>query len=152
MKLVAEARRTAGDRVIASVGLRELELGDPLAALDGQGNALEIDSWPAGRIVITQRDGGLEKTAYALVSDLMKLGDGSLFHKKQTFGDGSDFHKNRGSGDRPLGDNGADDSGDHGGAVGAPLTGITIVDLSRVLAGPLLHDARGRHGRSGYQG
>ena len=35
--------------------------------LDGQANALELDTWPLGRIVITQRDGGLEKTAYALV-------------------------------------------------------------------------------------
>ena len=57
----------------ASVSLRELESGDPLAALDGQGNALEIDTWPAGRIVITQRDGGLEKTAYALLSDLITV-------------------------------------------------------------------------------
>jgi homoserine dehydrogenase len=72
LKLVARARRT-GSAIDAAVELQELERGDPLAELDGQGNALEIDTWPAGRIVITQRDGGLEKTAYALVSDLVTV-------------------------------------------------------------------------------
>jgi homoserine dehydrogenase len=43
--------------------------------LDGQGNALELDTRPLGRIVITQRDGGLEKTAYALVTDLFTIAD-----------------------------------------------------------------------------
>jgi homoserine dehydrogenase len=51
----------------------ELAPDDPLAMLDEQGNALEIDTWPLGRIVITQRDGGLEKTAYALLSDLVTV-------------------------------------------------------------------------------
>ena len=72
LKLVARARR-AGDVLDAAVELQELEPTDPLASLDGQGNAIEIDTWPAGRIVITQRDGGLEKTAYALVSDLVTV-------------------------------------------------------------------------------
>ena len=45
----------------------------PLAILDGQGNALELDTWPLGRIVITERDGGLEKTVYALLSDLVTI-------------------------------------------------------------------------------
>jgi homoserine dehydrogenase len=48
-------------------------MDDPLAALDGQGNALELDTWPLGRIVVTQRDGGLEKTAWALVGDLITI-------------------------------------------------------------------------------
>src|SRR5437773_11001504 len=69
LKLVAQAARD-GASVSAAVVLEALDTGDPLAALDGQGNALEIDTWPTGRIVITQRDGGLEKTAYALVADL----------------------------------------------------------------------------------
>ena len=51
----------------------ELDAGDPLAILDGQANALEIDTWPLGRIVVTQRDGGLEKTAYALLNDLIGI-------------------------------------------------------------------------------
>jgi homoserine dehydrogenase len=55
------------------VALEELAADDPLAILDGQANALELQTWPLGRIVITQRDGGLEKTAYALVADLVTL-------------------------------------------------------------------------------
>jgi homoserine dehydrogenase len=55
------------------VGLEELAADDPLAILEGQANALELDTWPLGRIVITQRDGGLEKTAYALLADLVTV-------------------------------------------------------------------------------
>jgi homoserine dehydrogenase len=73
LKLVAYAYGR-GDQVKAAVELEELAPDDPLAVLDGQGNALEIDTWPLGRIVITQRDGGLEKTAYALLSDLITIG------------------------------------------------------------------------------
>jgi homoserine dehydrogenase len=72
LKLVGAARRT-GARVAARVSLEELPATDPLAILDDQANALEIDSTPLGRIVITQRDGGLEKTAYALLTDLVAL-------------------------------------------------------------------------------
>jgi homoserine dehydrogenase len=73
LKPVASAER-GPDGVQARVQYEELELDDPLAALDGQGNALEIDTWPLGRIVVTQRDGGLEKTAWALVGDLITIG------------------------------------------------------------------------------
>ena len=64
-----------GREASVSVKLEELPPDDPLAILDGQGNALEIDTWPTGRIVITQRDGGMEKTAYALLSDLFAVAD-----------------------------------------------------------------------------
>jgi homoserine dehydrogenase len=72
LKLVAQARGRAG-AVDARVALETLPPDDPLAQLEGQANAIEIDTWPAGRIVITQRDGGLEKTAYALISDLVTV-------------------------------------------------------------------------------
>jgi formyl-CoA transferase/CoA:oxalate CoA-transferase len=127
LKLIAEGRRHEGrdgreGRVETSVGLRELEAGDPLAALDGQGNALEIDTWPTGRIVITQRDGGLEKTAYALLSDLCEIG-------KENRPRVSVSVKNRQKAAFSL-------ETDTRGRFVAPLTGVTIVDLSRVLAGP----------------
>jgi homoserine dehydrogenase len=81
LKVVAQARRVVPrersesreSAVEAAVRLEELPADDPLAILDGQANALEIDSWPLGRVVITQRDGGLEKTAYALLSDLVNV-------------------------------------------------------------------------------
>lgn len=72
LKLVASGRRD-GSGVTTAVRLEELPANDPLAILDGQANALELDTWPAGRIVITQRDGGLEKTAYALLADLVTV-------------------------------------------------------------------------------
>ena len=59
--------------VEASVQLEELPADDPLGSLDGQANALELDTDVLGRVVITQRDGGLEKTAYALFADLMAV-------------------------------------------------------------------------------
>jgi homoserine dehydrogenase len=70
LKLVASGSGR-GAAAIVRVGLQELAADDPLAILDGQANALELDTWPLGRVVITQRDGGLEKTAYALVTDLV---------------------------------------------------------------------------------
>ena len=72
LKLVGAAYRD-GEQVHAMVSLEELAQSDPLANLDDQANALEIDATPIGRIVITQRDGGLEKTAYALLADLITL-------------------------------------------------------------------------------
>ena len=72
LKLVASASRSGGT-VDAAVALRELDGTDPLAILEGEANALELDTWPAGRIVITQRDNGLEKTAYALLADLITV-------------------------------------------------------------------------------
>ncbi|MEZ5316301.1 MAG: hypothetical protein R2752_02760 [Vicinamibacterales bacterium] len=73
LKLVASAMRAADGRVAARVALETLPPADPLAILEGQANAIELDTWPAGRIVITQRDGGLEKTAYAILSDLITV-------------------------------------------------------------------------------
>jgi homoserine dehydrogenase len=72
LKLVASASRRDG-RAIGRVALEEVTSADPLFATDGQGNALELDTWPLGRVVITQRDGGLEKTAYALFADLVTV-------------------------------------------------------------------------------
>jgi homoserine dehydrogenase len=72
VKLVASGSGR-GVAVQLRVGLEELAADDPLAILEGQANALELDTWPLGRIVITQRDGGLEKTAYALLADLVTV-------------------------------------------------------------------------------
>ena len=73
LKVVVSARGRGSDAT-GAVELVELAADDPLAILDGQANALELDTWPLGRVVVTQRDGGMEKTAYALFSDLMTIG------------------------------------------------------------------------------
>lgn len=73
LKLVASGHGW-GSAATGRVQLVELAANDPLAQLDGQANALELDTWPLGRIMITQRDGGLEKTAYALFADLVTIG------------------------------------------------------------------------------
>ncbi len=73
LKLVASGGGPVG-RAGVRVTLEQLPADDPLAILDGQSNAIEIDTDPLGRVVITQRDGGLEKTAYALLSDLVTVG------------------------------------------------------------------------------
>jgi homoserine dehydrogenase len=72
LKLVASGAGQ-GARAEVSVELVELDADDPLAILDGQANAIEIDTWPLGRVVLTQRNGGLEKTAYALLADLVTV-------------------------------------------------------------------------------
>ena len=72
LKLVAHGSGRGADARVR-VELQELDRDDPLAILDGQANALEISTWPLGRVVVTQRDGGLEKTAYALLSDLVTV-------------------------------------------------------------------------------
>lgn len=72
VKLVGRASRTS-EGVTAAVQLETLAADDPLGSLDGQANALELDTDILGRVVITQRDGGLEKTAYALFTDLMTV-------------------------------------------------------------------------------
>ncbi|MGE3345346.1 MAG: homoserine dehydrogenase [Vicinamibacterales bacterium] len=59
--------------VLFCVGLEVHEPDDPQSILDGPANALEVQTDPLGRVVITQRDGGLEKTAYALFADLMTI-------------------------------------------------------------------------------
>ena len=72
LKLVVSAAGN-GREASGRVALAEFPLDDPLAILEEHGNALELDTWPLGRVVITQRDGGLEKTAYALLTDLVTV-------------------------------------------------------------------------------
>ncbi len=72
LKLVASGTGRGRDTDVR-VELQELDARDPLATTDGQANALEIDTWPLGRVVIMQRGGGLEKTAYALLTDLVTI-------------------------------------------------------------------------------
>jgi homoserine dehydrogenase len=69
VRLVAAAAR--GQR--PQVALTELPASDPLAGLRGMSNALVMTTDTLGEIAITQRDGGLTHTAYALLSDLLTI-------------------------------------------------------------------------------
>ncbi len=72
IRLVASARRE-GHNVRARVAPESLDAGDPLALLKGMSNALFLETDLLGRVGITQMDGGLTQTAYALVADLVTL-------------------------------------------------------------------------------
>jgi homoserine dehydrogenase len=69
VRLVASARRSSLP-VVAPV---ELPPDDLLAGLRGIANALVLDTDTLGRVVISQLDGGLTHTAYALLSDLLTI-------------------------------------------------------------------------------
>jgi homoserine dehydrogenase len=69
VRLVAFAWR--GARPI--VAPMELPADDLLAGLRGMANALILDTDTLGRVVISQLDGGLTHTAYALLSDLITI-------------------------------------------------------------------------------
>jgi homoserine dehydrogenase len=72
LKLIGRAWTDRG-RTRAEVKLREVDPAGPFGALDGPANALRIDTDLAGPIVITQLEGSLTATAYALVSDLVRI-------------------------------------------------------------------------------
>jgi homoserine dehydrogenase len=69
VRLVASASRGARPRV----ELVELPTSDMLAGLRGMANAIELETDTLGRIAITQLDGGLTQTAYALLTDLIAI-------------------------------------------------------------------------------
>jgi homoserine dehydrogenase len=72
LKLVARAHRE-GSRIVARVGLEELPEHDLLGGLEGQQNALILQTDLLEEIAIVQRSGSLTQTAYALVSDLLTI-------------------------------------------------------------------------------
>ena len=72
LKLIAAARLDGG-RVRAEVKLREVDPVGTFGSLDGPANALRLDTDLIGPVVITQLEGSLTATAYALVSDLVRV-------------------------------------------------------------------------------
>jgi homoserine dehydrogenase len=73
VKLVARADRNARSRVTARVAPEELAADDLLTGLEGQQNALILQTDLLGEIAIVQRSGDLTQTAYALLSDLVTI-------------------------------------------------------------------------------
>jgi len=72
LKLVARARRERR-RVTARVSLEELPADDLLAGLEGQQNAIILETDLLEEIAVVQRGGSLTQTAYALLSDLVTI-------------------------------------------------------------------------------
>lgn len=75
IRLVASASRE-GTRVCTRVAPEELPGDDMLGLLRGMSNALFVDTDLLGRVGVTQLDGGLTQTAYALLSDLVTIARG----------------------------------------------------------------------------
>ena len=73
LKLVASANRLESGSVVVAVEPIELPATDLLASLDGQANALVLETDVLGRMAICQLEGGLTQTAYALLSDLITV-------------------------------------------------------------------------------
>ena len=74
LKLVARAERD-GPRVRARVSPEELPGDDLLAGVEGQQNALILQTDLLEEIAIVQRGGSLTQTAYALLSDLISIAE-----------------------------------------------------------------------------
>jgi len=72
VKLVARAGRE-GDRITARVAPEALADDDLLAMLEGQQNAIILQTDLLEEIAVVQRSGSLTQTAYALLSDLMTI-------------------------------------------------------------------------------
>ena len=72
MRLVASADRRRGVAA-GRVRLESVPTSDPLAGIEGQQNALLLDTDLLGEIGILQRSGGLTQTAYAIVTDLTTI-------------------------------------------------------------------------------
>lgn len=72
VKLIASAEK-AGGVVRGRVRLAEIPETDLLAGLEGQQNALVLQTDVLGEVAIVQRGWGLTQTAYGLVSDLVSI-------------------------------------------------------------------------------
>lgn len=71
LKLVVRATRN--DAGSARVALEELTSDDLLAGLEGQQNAVILDTDLLGEFAVVQRGGDLTHTAYALLSDILTI-------------------------------------------------------------------------------
>lgn len=74
IRLVASAVRHADGTLEARVEPKLLDPHDPLAGLSGTENALYLRTNLLGEVGIVQRTGTLTQTAYALLSDLTRVG------------------------------------------------------------------------------
>lgn len=77
LKLVASAGRNPEGRLVCTVGPRELPGDHLLASLDGNANALILQTDLLDRIAICQMAGSLTQTAYGLLADIVTIARGA---------------------------------------------------------------------------
>jgi homoserine dehydrogenase len=74
IRLVASARESSpSGSAHARVAPEELPSEDPLASLRGMANAIVFETDLLGEVMVTQLSGGLTQTAYAIVTDLVRV-------------------------------------------------------------------------------
>ncbi|HKV41866.1 MAG TPA: homoserine dehydrogenase [Blastocatellia bacterium] len=72
VRLIARGRRV-GESVKVSVGPEQVPIDSPLGCVRGTSNALIIRTDLMGEIAIVETDPGVEQTAYALMSDFVRI-------------------------------------------------------------------------------
>ena len=72
VRLVARAERS-GDAVKLRVNPERVPLSSPLGSVRGTSNVLVLETDLMGEIAIVETDPGIEQTAYALLSDMIRI-------------------------------------------------------------------------------
>jgi homoserine dehydrogenase len=72
IRLVARSERIA-DSIHLTVAPESIPLASPLAAASGASNALTLKTDLMGELTIIETDPGVEQTAYALLSDMLRI-------------------------------------------------------------------------------
>ena len=73
LRLVGSVRAVDGAVVDPRVGVEELPLDDPLAAVSGAGNLLTFETEALGPVSIAGPGAGRAATGHALIADLMAI-------------------------------------------------------------------------------
>ena len=70
---VGEAQRGDDDQVSARVTLEPVRSQDPMYWISGTSSSIVLETEMAGTVEITERDGLLTQTAYAVYADLLTI-------------------------------------------------------------------------------
>jgi len=73
LRLVGSVRSVGGEVVDPKVGVEELSLDDPLAAVRGPGNLLTLETEALGAVSIAGPGAGKAATGHALIADLIAI-------------------------------------------------------------------------------
>jgi homoserine dehydrogenase len=82
IRLVARAEMS-GDKLKLSVGPEIVPLASPLGCARGATNVLVINTDLMGELTIFEKDPGVEQTAYALVSDMIRIHEDLVLERRR---------------------------------------------------------------------